>query len=195
MYILEGGVFFMQKIGSLEVICGSMFSGKSEELMRRIKRTHFANKKSIIFKPSIDNRYSADAVASHDGKNMRAVSITYAEEIEKYITYDVQVIGIDEVQFIAGDLESVIEKLIEHGKRVIVSGLDMDYLGHPFEKTMRLMATADRVTKLQAICTGCGESAVHSARFDKENKNRVVIGETDQYTPLCRTCYADFIKR
>lgn len=184
----------MPKIGSLEVVCGSMFSGKSEELIRRMKRALLAGKNPVIFKPAIDKRYSTECVCSHDGRVMEAVSISYAMELFGYINEHTKVVGIDEVQFLDDDIEWVIKELVDDGIRVIVSGLDMDFTGEPFGLVPRLMAQADHVTKLQAICTECGDNAVHSARLDKDNQSRVDIGEFDKYVPLCRSCYKVFMK-
>lgn len=173
--------------GCLEVICGSMFSGKTEELIRRIKRARFANLRIKTFKPAIDVRYSNSDVVSHDAHAINSLPVKEAKEILDLVG-DAQVIGIDEVQFFDESIVDVCKQLADAGVRVICAGLDMDYLGKPFGPMPRLMAMAEYVTKVHAICVMCGDLAQHSYRTIK-NDNLVVLGETNAYKPLCRACY------
>ena len=171
----------------IEVICGSMFSGKTEELIRRLNRSRIAKQKVEIFKPAVDTRYDKTDVVSHDAK---AVSSTPVENATQILFYaqDFEVVGIDEAQFFGEELVSVCNELARNGKRVIVAGLDMDYLGNPFGPIPKLMATAEYVTKVHAICIRCGNLANYSHRTVKDD-NLVVLGETDAYEPLCRQCF------
>ncbi len=180
------------KKGWIEVICGSMFSGKTEELIRRLKRAKFANLKVEIFKPSIDTRYHDEMVVSHDENAIHSTPVTSSSNI-LLLAGDVDVIGIDEAQFFDDELVNVCNQLANQGIRVIVAGLDMDYLGKPFGPIPQLMAVAEYVTKVHAICMKCGDLANHSHRITKNN-NLVLLGETDSYEPLCRTCFQNAIK-
>ncbi len=173
--------------GCIEVICGSMFSGKTEELIRRIKRANFAHLRLKTFKPEIDVRYSNKDVVSHDSHVITSVPVKTPAQILE-IAVDVDVVGIDEVQFFDDSIVEVCQKLADSGVRVICAGLDMDYLGNPFGPMPKLMALAEYVTKVHAICVKCGELAQHSYRTIR-NDNLVVLGETDVYKPLCRECY------
>ncbi len=175
------------RTGWIEVICGSMFSGKTEELIRRLNRARIARQKVEIFKPAVDMRYDKTDVVSHDAK---AVSSTPVENATQILFYaqDFEVVGIDEAQFFSEELVSVCNELARNGKRVVVAGLDMDYLGHPFGPIPKLMATAEYVTKVHAICIRCGNLANYSHRTVKDDK-LVVLGETDIYEPLCRRCF------
>lgn len=175
------------RTGWIEVICGSMFSGKTEELIRRLNRARIARQKVEIFKPAVDTRYDETDVVSHDAK---AVSSTPVENASQILFYaqDFEVVGIDEAQFFGEELVSVCNELARNGKRVIVAGLDMDYLGNPFGPIPKLMATAEYVTKVHAICIRCGNLANYSHRTVKDD-NLVVLGETDVYEPLCRQCF------
>ena len=175
------------RTGWIEVICGSMFSGKTEELIRRLNRSRIAKQKVEIFKPAVDTRYDKTDVVSHDAK---AVSSTPVENATQILFYaqDFEVVGIDEAQFFGEELVSVCNELARNGKRVIVAGLDMDYLGNPFGPIPKLMATAEYVTKVHAICIRCGNLANYSHRTVKDD-NLVVLGETDAYEPLCRQCF------
>jgi len=173
--------------GSLEVICGSMFSGKSEELIRRIKRAVIAKQKVEIFKPLIDTRYSDNEVVSHDKNHIVSNAIENSANI-MLLAGDADVIGIDEAQFFDEGLVEVCNNLANSGYRVIVAGLDMDYEGKPFEPMPKLMAIADEVTKVHAICTRCGAPAYVSHRT-VETSGRVLIGENDKYEPICRHCF------
>jgi thymidine kinase len=173
--------------GFIEVICGSMFSGKTEELIRRLKRARIAKQKVEIFKPSIDVRYHESDVVSHDETAITSTPVASASEILFYAG-NADVVGIDEAQFFDNELVAVCNKLAAMGVRVIVAGLDMDYLGNPFGPIPELLATAEYVTKVHAVCMKCGNLAHYSHRIINSDK-LVVLGETDSYEPLCRVCY------
>ena len=178
-----------KKIGSIEVIAGSMFSGKTEELIRRLKRAQFAKQKVEIFKPDIDTRYSETELVSHDENVIRSTPVENSANILLY-SGDADVIGIDEAQFFDKGLVEVAMKLADLGVRVIIAGLDMDFKGVPFGPIPGLMAVADEVTKVHAICVKCGNIAQFSHRLsDKEQV--VLLGEKDIYEPLCRRCFKD----
>ncbi len=176
-----------KKTGCIEVICGSMFSGKTEELIRRIKRAQFANQKIRIFKPAVDVRYSDMDVVSHDLHSIPCSPIKEAKAMLE-IEDDVQVVGVDEAQFFDESLVKVAQTLADRGKRVIIAGLDTDYMGKPFGPIPGLMAVAEDVQKVHAICVKCGNLANHSHRLTKSHK-LVVLGEKDIYEPLCRQCF------
>jgi thymidine kinase len=176
------------KKGWIEVICGSMFSGKTEELIRRMKRAQFAQQKVEIFKPEIDKRYDETQVVSHDANAIHSTPVPNSSNI-LLLADDVDVVGIDEAQFFDMGLVQVCNQLANSGIRVIVAGLDMDYLGKPFGPIPNLMATAEYVTKVHAICMQCGDLANHSHRF-LESGGLVVLGEKESYEPLCRACFA-----
>lgn len=173
--------------GWVEVICGSMFSGKTEELIRRLKRAEYAKLKVEIFKPLIDTRYSEEEVVSHDATTIRSTPVESSGNI-LLLTGNVDVVGIDEAQFFDNNLVDVCNQLANNGIRVIVAGLDMDYLGKPFGPIPALMAEAEYITKVHAICMQCGNLAQYSHRITKSDK-LVLLGETDEYEPLCRVCY------
>jgi len=173
--------------GWVEVICGSMFSGKTEELIRRLKRAKFANQHVEIFKPKIDVRYSEEEVVSHEGNSIMSTPVDSSEAI-LLLTSDVDVVGIDEAQFFDEGIVDVVQTLANRGIRVIVAGLDMDYLGKPFGPMPTLMAIAEYVTKVHAICVRCGDLAQHSHRLSKSDK-LVELGEKDIYEPICRHCF------
>ena len=175
------------KRGWIEVICGSMFSGKTEELIRRVKRARTANLSVEIFKPSIDTRYDEQKVVSHDSNSSISTPIENSQEI-LLMAQHVDVIGIDEAQFFDDELPKVVDELAYRGVRVIIAGLDMDFTGKPFGQMPFLMAKADYVTKLHAICVCCGNIANYSYR-KISNEKQVVIGELDIYEPRCRVCY------
>lgn len=175
------------KKGWIEVICGSMFSGKTEELIRRLKRAKFANQKVEIFKPAIDIRYSQQEVVSHDSHAIPSTPVDTASSILLYAS-DVEVVGIDEVQFFDNTIIEICTQLADRGVRVICAGLDMDYLGNPFGPMPALLAKAEYVTKVHAICVKCGNLAHHSHRLSSNDK-LVVLGEKDTYEPLCRHCF------
>lgn len=176
-----------KKSGCIEVICGSMFSGKTEELIRRLKRARFANQKIEIFKPYLDKRYSDKDVVSHDLHSIESIPIKNAEKMLE-VSEDVQVVGVDEAQFFGENLVEVAQTLANRGIRVIIAGLDTDYLGKPFGPIPALLAVAEDVQKVHAICVKCGNLANHSHRLSR-SKKLVVIGEKDVYEPLCRACY------
>ena len=176
-----------KKAGSIEVICGSMFSGKTEELIRRMKRAQFAKQKVAIFKPCIDVRYSEDKVVSHDAHSIPSNPIDSPAKMLE-LSEGVEVVGIDEAQFFDGSIVEVVQKLANSGVRVIIAGLDTDFLGKPFGPMPALMAVAEDIQKVHAICVKCGSPAQHSHRLSK-NDQLVVLGETDIYEPLCRHCY------
>lgn len=173
--------------GRIEVVCGSMFSGKTEELIRRMKRAKFAKQKVEIFKPSLDTRYSEEDVVSHGKNTIRSTPIDSSGAI-LLLASDIDVVGIDEAQFFDDGLVEVCNQLANNGVRVIVAGLDMDYKGIPFGPIPALCAIADEVTKVHAICVKCGALAYVSHRLIHNNK-RVLLGEKDEYEPLCRECY------
>jgi thymidine kinase len=177
------------KRGSIEVICGSMFSGKTEELIRRMKRAQFAKQKVEIFKPAIDTRYHESHVVSHDSNSIHSTPVPSSSNI-LLLASGVEVVGIDEAQFFDMGLVDVCNQLANQGIRVIVAGLDMDYKGIPFGPIPGLLAIAEYVTKVHAICMKCGNLANHSHRISAEEK-LVLLGETDSYEPLCRECFRD----
>lgn len=176
-----------RKRGWIEVICGSMFSGKTEELIRRLKRAQFAKQKVEIFKPTVDVRYDEEKVVSHQGNAIMSTPVPSSSNI-LLLANDVDVVGIDEAQFFDEELPSVCNALAERGIRVIVAGLDMDYTGKPFGPIPALMACAEFVTKVQAVCMRCGHLAYVSHRKIKST-DLVLLGETDSYEPLCRVCF------
>ena len=181
--------------GRIEVICGSMFSGKSEELLRRIRRGVIAKQNVLLFKPSIDNRYEENKVSTHNGNSYESVNIDKAEQIYDYINdkkYDI--IGIDEVQFFDDKIVEVINKLADDGVRVIVAGLDMDFKAEPFHPMPEIMAISEMVTKLHAVCNKCGKEASRSQRLingepAKYDDPIVVIGASESYEARCRHCH------
>jgi thymidine kinase len=183
---LEPG-FRGQRSGWIEIICGSMFSGKTEELIRRLKRAKIANQKIQIFKPKVDTRYHVDDVVSHDDNSIKSIPVGSSREIITLLE-DVNVIGIDEAQFFDDGLPEVCQKLAIRGIRVIVAGLDMDYQGKPFGPIPTLLAVSEYITKVHAICPHCGNLATHSYRLIN-NENQVLLGEKDSYEPRCRVCY------
>ena len=177
-----------KKSGCIEVVCGSMFSGKTEELIRRLRRAQFANQKIAIYKPAIDKRYSDAEVVSHDRNSIISVPVSDASEMLLALGQSVEVVGVDEAQFFGDNLVEVCQTLANRGVRVIVAGLDTDFLGKPFGPMPALMAVAEDVQKVHAICVKCGNLANHSHRLSKST-DLVVLGEKDVYEPLCRECY------
>lgn len=173
--------------GWIEVICGSMFSGKTEELIRRLKRAEFANQKLVLFKPKVDNRYAEDAVISHKGSSLNAVVIEQAKDALTRWKEE-RIVAFDEVQFFDPEIVSVATKLANQGVRVIVAGLDMDYQGNPFGSMPNLLCMAEYVTKVHAICVSCGDLAYISHRTVNEG-GQVLVGAVEKYQPLCRCCY------
>lgn len=173
--------------GRIEVVCGSMFSGKTEELIRRLRRAQFAKQRVEIFKPAIDVRYSEEDVVSHDQNHIRSTPIDSSASI-LLLSSDIDVVGIDEAQFLDNGLPDVCNELANRGVRVIIAGLDMDFRGIPFGPMPALCAIADDVTKVHAICVKCGSLAYVSHRTVADDR-RVLLGETQEYEPLCRECY------
>lgn len=188
-------MFENRKTGWIECICGSMFSGKSEELLRRIKRGIIAKQKVLLFKPSIDNRYFIDKVSTHNGNSYNSISIEKSSDIYKYLNnekYDI--IGIDEIQFFDDDIIKVITDLADSGVRVIVAGLDMDFKGEPFYPVPNIMAISEIVTKLHAVCSVCGCEASKSQRLinkepAKYNDSVIAVGASESYEARCRHCH------
>jgi len=176
-----------RKTGWIEMICGSMFSGKTEELIRRMKRARIARQRVEIFKPALDTRFSQDAVVSHDENVIPSTPVDAAEQI-LLMAGRADVVGVDEAQFFGLELVMVCEQLARDGKRVIVAGLDQDFLGKPFEPIPQIMAVAEYVTKLHAICMVCGAPANHSQRLTRQS-DRVLIGAKEAYEPRCRHCF------
>ena len=176
-----------QRSGWIEVICGSMFSGKTEELIRRLKRAKIAGQKVEIFKPSTDTRYDTQNVVSHDANTILATPVNHSAKLLDLVD-GVSVVGIDEAQFFDEGLTEVCEKLALRGIRVIVAGLDMDYKGKPFGAIPQLLAVGEYITKVHAICQHCGNLATHSYRLSEE-KETIVLGEKERYEARCRACY------
>ncbi len=179
---------FPKDIGWIEVICGSMFSGKTEELIRRVKRAVYGKQKVQVFKPRLDNRYDESAVVSHSQLKLHSIPIDRAEEIFYHLHPDTQVVGIDEVQFFGAEVVSVVEALAGKGLRVICAGLDQDYQGKPFEPMPQLLAVAEFITKELAICVVCGNAANRSQRLVSRGE-RVVVGAAGAYEARCRKCH------
>jgi thymidine kinase len=184
---LENTVNHQEQFGWIEVICGSMFSGKTEELIRRLKRAQFAKQRVEIFKPAVDIRYDEENVVSHDSNEIRSTPVESSQQI-KLLTSEVDVVGIDEAQFFDAEIVNVCNELANKGIRVIVAGLDMDFMGKPFGPMPALMATAEYVTKVHAVCTRTGNLAHYSYR-NTASEDLVVLGETDVYEPLSRAAY------
>ncbi|MBN3584101.1 thymidine kinase [Algoriphagus aestuarii] len=176
-----------ERKGQIEVICGSMFSGKTEELIRRLNRAKIARQKVEIFKPSIDRRYSDSEVVSHNENTIRSTPVDFAGDI-LLLSGDCDVVGIDEVQFFDQEIIPVAQNLARQGKRVILAGLDMDFEGRPFEPMPQLMAIAEYVTKVHAICMKCGDLAAFSFRLS-DAKQKVMLGEKEAYEARCRKCF------
>ncbi|MED4925501.1 thymidine kinase [Anoxybacillus geothermalis] len=184
-------MYVMTQSGWLEVICGSMFSGKSEELIRRIRRAQFAKQEVKVFKPTIDNRYREDAVVSHNGNSVIAIPVATPAEMFRYISAATDVVAIDEVQFFSDDIIDVVQTLADRGYRVIAAGLDQDFRGEPFGPVPALMAIAESVTKLQAVCTVCGAPASRTQRLingapASYDDPVILVGASEAYEPRCR---------
>jgi thymidine kinase len=188
----EDHIHETRRRGRIEVICGSMFSGKTEELIRRLKRAKFAKQRVEIFKPAIDTRYSDENVVSHDSHSIASTPIDSSASILLF-TSEIDVVGIDEAQFFDKGLVDVCNQLANNGVRVIIAGLDMDFRGVPFGPMPDLCAIADEVSKVHAICVKCGDLAAYSHRTVKNDK-QVLLGETAEYEPLCRHCYLEATK-
>lgn len=179
--------FLPNQAGWIEVVCGGMFSGKTEELIRRARRAHIAGQSVVIVKPAIDNRYSDSEVVSHDSSSLPGINVNTADQII-LLTSSAKVVCIDEAQFFDDRLVDVVNTLANDGKRVIIAGLDMDYLGRPFEPMPHLLAIAEYVTKLHAVCSESGMMANFSQRV-VENEDHVLVGEKDSYEPRARHCF------
>jgi thymidine kinase len=189
---LENTVNQEEQFGWIEVICGSMFSGKTEELIRRLKRAQFAKQKVEIFKPAIDTRYDDEMVVSHNKNEIRSTPVPASENI-RILAQGCDVVGIDEAQFFDDEIVNVCNELANNGIRVIVAGLDMDFKGNPFGPMPALMATAEYVTKVHAVCTRTGNLANYSFR-KSDDKKLVMLGETEEYEPLSRAAYYKAIR-
>ncbi|MCM3586858.1 thymidine kinase [Mesobacillus maritimus] len=184
-------MYVMKHSGWIEIICGSMFSGKSEELIRRVRRTQFAKQKLAVFKPLIDNRYSEEAVVSHNGTSVIAKPVAKSTDIFQHIDSDIEVIAIDEVQFFDEEIVQVAQHLANSGHRVILAGLDQDFRGEPFGQMPALMAVAEQVTKLQAVCAVCGSPASRTQRLINDKPASyddpvILVGASESYEPRCR---------
>lgn len=193
MDFLENSGRVSGRRGTIEVITGSMFSGKTEELIRRLRRAQFAGLKVEIFKPSLDKRYSEDRVVSHDDKSIVSTPVDNASSI-LLLAGEVDVVGIDEAQFFDSSIVEVCNKLADNGVRIVIAGLDMDFMGNPFGPMPALLSIAEYITKVHAICMRCGSLAQYSFRKSEEEQV-VVLGEKDKYEPLCRECYNKAIKK
>lgn len=192
-------MYLNQKDGWIEVICGPMFAGKTEELLRRVRRLEYAKKNIVVFKPLIDNRYAENEVVSHNNTRTKSVNISYARQIFKHIDSDTNVVAIDEVQFLDEEAVGICEFLASRGIRVIVSGLDKDFRGEPFSFMPKLLALAEYVTKLTAICVKCGIPATRTQRIvngkpAKYNDPIVLIGAEESYEARCRQCHKVYRK-
>ncbi len=187
-------MYIMKQSGWVELICGSMFSGKSEELIRRIKRATYGNLTVRVFKPAIDNRYHEESVVSHNGNTILARPVENATDILDHITDDIDVIGIDEIQFFDDAIVSIVDQLADLGHRVIVAGLDTDFRGEPFGVMPELMAMSEMVTKLNAICPQCGSPASRTQRLINDEPASyddpiILVGASESYEPRCRHCH------
>jgi thymidine kinase len=184
-------MYLMKQSGWVEVICGSMFSGKSEELIRRVRRAQFAKQKIAVFKPKIDNRYHEQSVVSHNGSSFSAKPISHSREILQHVEADMDIIAIDEVQFFDEGIVQVVQQLADSGHRVVCAGLDMDFRGEPFGQMPALMAIAEQVTKLQAVCTVCGSPSSRTQRLidgrpASYHDPVILVGAAEAYEPRCR---------
>jgi len=175
--------------GWIEVVCGSMFSGKTQELIRRLRLAKIARQNVQIFNSTLDKRYGEDHIISHDQNKIPCTAVSNAGEILRLVKPSTQVVGIDEIHFFSPDIVDVCEKLASQGKRVIAAGLDQDYRGQPFETTAKLMAVAEYVTKNLAICVVCGNPANRSQRLTTTGKDRIDVGAADKYEARCRKCF------
>ncbi|MEH7352191.1 thymidine kinase [Neobacillus drentensis] len=184
-------MYLMKQSGWVEVICGSMFSGKSEELIRRVRRAQFAKQKIAVFKPKIDNRYSDQCVVSHNGSSFHATPISHSIEILHHVEADMDIIAIDEIQFFDEGIVRVVQQLADSGHRVVCAGLDTDFRGEPFGQMPALMAIAESVTKLQAVCTVCGSPSSRTQRLidgrpASYHDPVILVGAAEAYEPRCR---------
>ena len=184
-------MYVMKQSGWVEVVCGSMFSGKSEELIRRVRRAQFAKQKIVVFKPKIDDRYSKESVVSHNGTTFTAIPVSSSNEMFQFIDAEVDLIAIDEVQFFDQEVVKVIQRLADEGYRVIAAGLDQDFRGEPFGQMPELMAIAEQVTKLQAVCAVCGSPASRTQRLINGKPASyhdpvIMVGAAEAYEARCR---------
>jgi len=175
-------------LGWIEVVCGPMFSGKSEELIRRLRRAEIARQRVQIFKPGIDDRYSVDHIVSHSDLKIRSVSVRNSADVEAQLDVRTEVIGIDEAQFLGMEMVDLVVRLADMGKRIIIAGLDTDYLGRPFHPIPELLAVADEITKTLAICMQCGNPAKHTQRL-VASEDLIVVGTSGMYEARCRRCF------
>ena len=187
-------MYLTQKDGWIEVITGPMFAGKTEELIRRIRRLQYAKQNIIVFKPAIDDRYASNEVVSHNDSRTQSINISKASEIMKYVTLDTNVVAIDEIQFLDEEAVEICEYLADHGVRVIVSGLDRDFRGEPFSFMPKLLSIAEYVTKLSAICVKCHTPATRTQRIINGKPARyddpiILVGAKDSYEARCRDCH------
>jgi len=192
-------MYLNQKDGWIEVICGPMFAGKTEELLRRVRRLEYAKKNIVVFKPLIDDRFADNEVVSHNNSRTKSVNISFAKQIFKHIDKETQVVAIDEIQFLDAEAVAICEYLVSRGVRVIVSGLDKDFRGEPFSFMPKLLALAEYVTKLTAICVKCGIPATRTQRIvdgkpAKYNDPIVLIGAQESYEARCRRCHKVYKK-
>jgi thymidine kinase len=184
-------MYLMKQLGWVEVICGSMFSGKSEELIRRVRRAQFAKQKIAVFKPKLDNRYAEQSVVSHNGSSFQAKQISHSIEILHHVEADIDIVAIDEVQFFDEGIVRIVQQLADRGHRIVVAGLDMDFRGEPFGQMPMLMAVAEQVTKLQAVCTVCGSPSSRTQRLINGSPASyhdpvILVGAAEAYEPRCR---------
>src|SRR5581483_7072969 len=186
--------FAKDSLGWIEVVCGPMFSGKSEELIRRLRRAEIARQRVQIFKPGIDQRYAEDHIVSHSALKIRSVGVRDAAELEALLDRRTEVIGIDEAQFLGEGIVDVVVRLADLGKRIIIAGLDTDYLGRPFHPMPELLAVADEITKTLAICMQCGNPAKHTQRLIN-SEELVVVGAAGMYEARCRRCFEPNLAR
>jgi len=180
--------FAKGSLGWIEVVCGPMFSGKSEELIRRLRRAEIARQRVQIFKPTLDLRYSDDHIVSHSELRIRSTAVKDAAELESRLDLRTEVIGIDEAQFLGPAIEEVVVRLADMGKRIVIAGLDTDYLGRPFHPMPELLAVADEITKTLAICMQCGNPAKHTQRL-VASEDLIVVGAAGMYEARCRRCF------
>lgn len=183
-----------KKMGWIEVITGPMFAGKSEELIRRVKRLEYAHKKMLVFKPKMDNRYAENEIVSHSHLKTKSINIEKAREILPYITKEIDAVIIDEVQFLDSEIVSIVDQLADEGKRVIVAGLDRDFRGEPFKNIPELLSLAEEITKLTAICVCCGAPATRTQRIVNGKPASyddpiIIVGASETYEPRCRHCH------
>ena len=186
--------FAKGSLGWIEVVCGPMFSGKSEELIRRLRRAEIARQRVQIFKPGIDERYANDHIVSHSELKIRSVAVKDAADVESRLDLRTEVIGIDEAQFLGEEIVSLVVRLADMGKRLIIAGLDTDYLGRPFHPMPELLAVADEITKTLAICMQCGNPAKHTQRLIAREE-LVVVGAAGMYEARCRRCFEPGLAR